>query len=226
MIIILIGIIDSGLGAINVLNNLIKQKKYNEYILILDYLYNPYGNKSEEVLYNRLLYLIKILKNKGCKKIIIACNTLSIVAFKYNVLNVITPLSYFKKEISNYNNGLLLATKYTIDSNYYKCGNSMSSDLVNYIEGRNSKNINEYNNIINNYDVLLLGCTHYGLIKNKFINKKIVDSAKVLADNFNLKSDKLIVNIYVTNINNNIINHINYYLHINRYIIKHLDISI
>lgn len=223
MIIIKIGIIDSGLGAIVFLNHLISMKKYNSYYLLLDYNYCPYGNKNEEVLYQRLLKNINFLKSKGCNKIVIACNTLAIIALKYRI-DVITPITYFKEIIKNEfdNNSILIATNYTIKSNIYKTNNSLSSNLVSYIENIKQIDFNKELKLLNKYKKIFFGCTHYGLIKNKLKDKIIFDSAKILAFNLTLNNDKLNVTIFVNKINANIKNHIYKNVHLNRFTLKRI----
>ncbi len=221
MIAIKIGIIDSGLGAISFLNYLISNKKYSTYYLLLDYNFNPYGNKNENILYERLIKNIDFLKKKGCNKIVLACNTLSVIALKHNI-DVITPINYFietiKKEFDN--NSILIATNFTIKSNVYKTNNSLSSDLVNYIEGVKPININNEINKLKKYKKIFFGCTHYGLIKNKLKDKIIFDSAKILADSLIVNNTNLNVNIYITKYDINIINHLLNNIHIKKFSIK------
>ena len=213
MIAIKIGIIDSGLGAISFLNYLISNKKYSTYYLLLDYNFNPYGNKNENILYERLIKNIDFLKKKGCNKIVLACNTLSVIALKHNI-DVITPINYFietiKKEFDN--NSILIATNFTIKS--------LSSDLVNYIEGVKPININSEINKLKKYKKIFFGCTHYGLIKNKLKDKIIFDSAKILADSLIVNNTSLNVNIYITKYDINIINHLLNNIHIKKFSIK------
>ena len=221
MIAIKIGIIDSGLGAISFLNYLISNKKYSTYYLLLDYNFNPYGNKNENILYERLIKNIDFLKKKGCNKIVLACNTLSVIALKYNI-DVITPIDYFKEIIKKEfdNNSILIATPFTIKSNVYKTNNSLPSDLVNYIEGVKPININSEINKLKKYKKIFFGCTHYGLIKNKLKDKMIFDSAKILADSLIVNNSHLNVNIYITKYDINIINHLLNNIHIKKFIIK------
>lgn len=221
MIAIKIGIIDSGLGAISFLNYLISNKKYSTYYLLLDYNFNPYGNKNENILYERLIKNIDFLKKKGCNKIVLACNTLSVIALKHNI-DVITPINYFKETIKKEfdNNSILIATNFTIKSNVYKTNNSLSSDLVNYIEGVKPININSEINKLKKYKKIFFGCTHYGLIKNKLKDKIIFDSAKILADSLIVNNTSLNVNIYITKYDINIINHLLNNIHIKKFSIK------
>lgn len=223
MIAIKIGIIDSGLGAISFLNYLISNKKYSAYYLLLDYNFNPYGNKNENILYERLIKNIDFLKKKGCNKIVLACNTLSVIALKHNI-DVITPINYFKETIKKEfdNNSILIATNFTIKSNVYKTNNSLSSDLVNYIEGVKPININSEINKLKKYKKIFFGCTHYGLIKNKLKDKMIFDSAKILADSLIVNNTSLNVNIYITKYDINIINHLLNNIHIKKFSIKRI----
>ncbi len=226
MIVIKIGIIDSGLGAISFLNYLISKKKYSTYYLLLDYNFNPYGNKNEKILYDRLINNIEFLKKKGCNEIILACNTLSVIAVKHNIA-VITPINCFKEIIRKEfdNNSILMATTFTIKSNIYKTNNSISSELVNYIEGNKPIKINNELNKLEKYKKIFFGCTHYGLIKNKLKDKIIFDSAKILADNLIANNSKLKVTIYVTKYNINIKNHLLYYIHLNKFTIKMINMN-
>ena len=223
MIAIKIGIIDSGLGAISFLNYLISNKKYSTYYLLLDYNFNPYGNKNENILYERLIKNIDFLKKKGCNKIVLACNTLSVIALKHNI-DVITPINYFietiKKEFDN--NSILIATNFTIKSNVYKTNNSLYSDVVNYSEGVKPLNINSEINKLKIYKKIFFGCTHYGLIKNKLKDNMIFDSAKILADSLIVNNTNLNVNIYITKYDINIINHLLNNIHIKKFSIKRI----
>ena len=219
---IFIGIIDSGLGAISCLNELINQRKYCKYILYLDYASNPYGTKNEDELLDRLNKAISFLKNQGCNKIVIACNTLSIVAFKHNIKDVITPINYFKKVIKDNfdDSSILIATNFTIKENIYNVKGIACSDLVSFIEGTKPTKINDYLYNINKYDKVFLGCTHFNLLKKHFKDKKVYDSGKTLVDNLIVKKSTLEVKIYVTKINHNIYNHLLKNIHLKRFDIR------
>ncbi|MCI5746098.1 MAG: hypothetical protein MR270_07465 [Erysipelotrichaceae bacterium] len=223
---IIIGIIDSGLGAISFLNNLIKQKKYADYILFLDYAFNPYGTKNEYILYERLLSAMQFLKNKGCEKIIIACNTLSIIAINNNIDNVIIPLTSFKNWLINNeeDNSLLLATNYTINNNYYNFKSRKSSDLVAIVEGHNHQKFNNIKNELKKYKYLYLGCTHFNLLKDKLKDHILFDSSICLTNNIDISNNNpLNVTIYSTLKNVNITNHLMYHLHINKFNIHYIN---
>lgn len=222
-----IGIIDSGLGAISVLNELIKQKKYANYILFLDYRFNPFGEKTEEQLYERLLKGIQFLKKQNVQQILLACNTLSEVAIKRNIKDVITPVFYFKEILKNEfdRRSLLLATNYTVKKNLYPVNARSSSDLVNYIEGKKSIQWKEIEKDFKSYQKIFLGCTHFHLLRKKFVNYQLFDSGTILANHINVEKEKLKVSIYLTKWNVNILNHLKKYLHIHHYFIYYLNES-
>lgn len=215
-----IGLIDSGLGAIGLLNELIRQKKHANYYLFIDYKGSPYGTKDDITLKQRYKIGEKFLLSKKCEKIIISCNTLSKVA-KNESKQVITPIFYLQEKINTIINGTLLATKYTISNNLYNCKNVLNcSDLVEYIEGRGQVKKDFFNSFKGN---LFLGCTHFTLVKQKFPNH-CIDSVEQLANNLTFDKSTLRINIYVTKINKNIYNHILHYLHSTNFCIKLINI--
>jgi len=60
-----IGIIDSGIGGISVLNQLISRFNAGNYIYFADNLNMPYGNMTKIQLKERLLEIIEVLKNQN-----------------------------------------------------------------------------------------------------------------------------------------------------------------
>jgi glutamate racemase len=135
----IIGVFDSGLGGLTVLKEFIKlMPKYN-YTYLGDTARVPYGNKSQETIYNYTKEAIDFLFLHGAQLIIIACNTASAKALrkiqqeylpkKYpnkNVLGVIRPLAEFagQKDIKTKENKFskvgIIGTKSTIESHAYE----------------------------------------------------------------------------------------------------------
>ena len=70
-----IGVFDSGIGGLTVLDELINIIPNEDYIFYADSKNNPYGEKSDEELYNITSKIVDYLKEKGCRIIVIACNT-------------------------------------------------------------------------------------------------------------------------------------------------------
>ncbi len=169
-------IIDSGIGAEEITKTLLSKGLSNNYTLLLDKSFFPYGNKTKEELNNRFNYLLSYIDSK-VDLIIIGCNTLSIMVDKYYTRKtVIDMVSITKKYLENkkYINVLLLGTKNTIENNPFNTTFSIiADDLINAIQN-NDYDIelkNLFNEIEDNYDAIILGCTHLIKVKNDFRKK-------------------------------------------------------
>ena len=73
-----IAVIDSGIGGISVLRELIKSFPCEKFLYFGDNKNTPYGNKSKRDLLNLAIHNINILKSYPIKAIVLACNTLSV----------------------------------------------------------------------------------------------------------------------------------------------------
>ena len=76
-------LLDSGLGLIPFIKEIIKTNKKNTYYLYMDREYFPYGNKSRFQLKRRLQYLLRKFKRLKIDEIYICCNTLSKIYLDY-----------------------------------------------------------------------------------------------------------------------------------------------
>ena len=209
-----IGIFDSGIGGLTVARAITKLLPHEQIIYFGDTAHMPYGEKSAEAIKHYSIKIAEFLKFKNCKMIVIACNTASAAAYKSVVkstgmkdlvVNVIDPaVDYVVKNHYRQNVGVI-ATKRTISSNVYaKRIETLDpvSDVVQLATPLLAPMIEEgfYNNkisqtIINSYlsksklskiDALILGCTHYPLIKGeiqKFYGKavEVIDSSEIVA---------------------------------------------
>src|SRR5690554_7246368 len=70
-----IGVMDSGIGGINVLKKLVERLPNEDFIYVADTLHCPYGTKSPEEIRDLVARVSSYLLNRGCKAIVIACNT-------------------------------------------------------------------------------------------------------------------------------------------------------
>jgi glutamate racemase len=209
-----IGIFDSGLGGLTVAKAINQALPNEKLIYFGDTAHLPYGDKSKETIIQYSSKIAEFLIGQKCKAVVIACNSasanayeevLQIVGDKAKVLNVIDPMVDYIVA-TDYKNIGVIGTKSTIDTNTYqnkinsiKKGMIVSSMatplLVPMIEeGFIFDDIS--NAIIRNYlsrndltdiDVLILGCTHYPIIKNqinKFYNFEvdIIDSGKIVSN--------------------------------------------
>jgi len=209
-----IGIFDSGIGGLTVAKEIKRQLPNENIIYFGDTAHLPYGDKSPESIKHYGLGITDFLIQKNCKAIVIACNTASAHAYnsikkKYAkvapIINVIDPIvEYTANYYSNSKVGVI-GTKGTINSRVYAKRiarlnksihvTSLATPLLAPMieEGFFNNNISQ--TIINSYlskktfqgiDSIILGCTHYPLIKKevkKYYSNKIevIDSAEIVA---------------------------------------------
>jgi len=207
-----IGIFDSGIGGLTVAYA-VKNLLPDESIFYFgDTAHLPYGDKSTAAIQAYSIKICDVLLKNNCKCILIACNSASSAAYslvkeyvgsKALVINVIDPIvSYIGKNYDNQTIGLI-GTKKTVGSNVYqKKINKLDKNITlkslatpllapmieeGYFNNTISKNIiGEYlsNPELHDIKALILGCTHYPLIKNE-IKEFYQDQVEVL-DSSNL----------------------------------------
>lgn len=186
-----IAIIDSGIGGVSVIRQLISKFKHGKFVYIADNEFMPYGEKSYEDILNRIKYLRFLAREKyKCDYIILACNTASIVASTDESLNDMIKLD-FK------NSGLYLTTNLTAQC-LTKQRTIVLNDLASFIENNIlspdsiDKKVDEIVNKfhLNRYKNIILACTHYELIDRYFIAKcprsHIINNSKSLIDRLDL----------------------------------------
>jgi len=209
-----IGIFDSGIGGLTVAHAVAKTLSDENLIYFGDTAHLPYGDKSTASIQAYSIKICDMLLKQNCKVILIACNSASAAAYdlvkeyvgsKAKVFNVIEPVVHHVREHYPKKTIGLIGTKQTINSNIYKKKiDELNLDielrslatplLVPMIEEGFNHNqitdcvINEYlqNELLQNIDALILGCTHYPLIKDHidhYYNQKvdIIDSSEVVA---------------------------------------------
>ena len=205
-----IGIFDSGLGGLTVLRAVERVLPREDIIYFGDTARLPYGSKSKETIINFSTQNVLFLLKKRVKIIIIACNTSSSIALDYlrsiftvPILGVID--AAVKKAIgtSKVKKIAVIGTKAAIESgSYQKKIHTLDKDVKVYSkacplfvplveEGLTEGKI--VNDIVRMYlkdikgkvDTLILGCTHYPILKDAIAgyleNVYMVDSAKETA---------------------------------------------
>ena len=190
-----IGVFDSGIGGLTILNSLIADLPSENIVYVGDTLHHPYGNRELAMVQQRAAQITEFLLQQHCKMIVIACHTLSSIAYtrileqiagRALVINLVDPLveslalAHVGKHLG------LIATKLTIDSNVYqKKIASLDSNitisacaaqlLASAIESHGAGSmvslqplLHQYlNSLPKNIDGLILGCTHYTIIKEQ-----------------------------------------------------------
>ncbi len=212
-----IGIFDSGIGGLTNLFSLV-EKYQHHYIYVGDQKNSPYGSKSEAELFFHSCKIVEFLIEKDCKTIIVACNTICATVLpklkktypEINFISVIEP-TVDAINRSNYQKLLLIATEATVKSGAYLKNNQKeiialaTPLLVPAIESMDST----INNILNDYlmpyqnkiDAVVLGCTHYPIIKEnvqKIIKKDTIDSIQLIGNLIKQEQEPLQIEIYTT----------------------------
>ena len=182
----MIGVYDSGLGAITVLSHLLKELPNEEFLCLIDNENAPYGEKEKEVLDKIITKNIETLIDKGCKIIAIACNTASTFVSdlrkKFDIpIVAIEPAIKMVYDNDKDERTLVLATPYTIQSEkfknlFYQYSNDKfillpCPNLASLIEEYDYEKLRTYlKELLTPYkDIkqVVLGCTHYPLIKKE-----------------------------------------------------------
>lgn len=209
-----IGIFDSGIGGLTVAKAVSKILPNERFIYFGDTAHLPYGDKSKEAIQRYSKAITKFLLANNCKAIVIACNTASAVSYKYlrdkyqgtiPIINVIDPIIEEVVRFGNHKKVGLIATRTTVASGVYQEKMSRRNPLVEmavlptpllapmieegFSKDKISKSVIENylsNPIFEGIDGLILGCTHYVLIKdeiNEFFNGriKLYDSTDIVA---------------------------------------------
>lgn len=72
-----IGVFDSGFGGLTILRGLVKELPAYNYLYLGDTARNPYGTRSNEVIYEFTKQAVDFMFSNGCELILFACNTAS-----------------------------------------------------------------------------------------------------------------------------------------------------
>ena len=186
-----IGIFDSGIGGATVLKEILKILPNENYIYYSDSFNNPYGDKSKEELKEICKKIINILIQKNCKAIVIACNTASTLSkdlreeYKQIPIIAIEPAYKMVHDYAFNKDTLVMATKRTIESNKFnnllKNYNNNKTyllpciGLADAIEEADKEKIQEFMKkelakYAGKVQNVVIGCTHYALIKEEIKN--------------------------------------------------------
>ncbi len=201
----MIGVFDSGIGGLSVLEELEKVLPNEDFYYYGDSINNPYGEKSDQELLEITSHIVDALKEKGAKLIVIACNTATTRVMKklrekYPEMIFVGTVPAIKVACDHDSkNTLVMATEATThslrtaelirdnkrkDQNIYLVS---CPGLANAIETKNEEKIKSilqetflpYKD--KNIDTIVLGCTHYPFIKKEILEEmpgvKLVDGS-------------------------------------------------
>jgi glutamate racemase len=212
-----IGIFDSGIGGLTVAKAIHNALPNEQLVYFGDIAHLPYGDKSAEAIKGYALKIADFLTQQQCKAIVIACNTASAYAntalvqkLKNTVpiFNVVDPMAnYVATNFANKKVGII-GTKGTVSSGIYKRkihANNKQISVNQLATPLLAPMIEEgfFNNVISktvihsyltksnlqNIQGLVLGCTHYPLIKKEIKQyykqqkqaTEVIDSSEIIA---------------------------------------------
>lgn len=187
-----IGVFDSGVGGLTVAREIMHQLPNEKIVYFGDTARVPYGSKSKDTITKYSEQIIRFLKTKNVKAIVVACNTASAYALETVRENIDIPIIGVVKPgaitaVANTKNkrvgvigteGTIRSQIYTdfireLDSSITAIGracplfvplveegmlhDAVTDEMANrYLEGLKREDI----------DTLILGCTHYPLLKS------------------------------------------------------------
>lgn len=200
-----IGIFDSGLGGLTVYREIRKVLPFEDIVYFGDTMRVPYGNKSTQTIREFSKQITEFLVSLGVKLIVVACNTVSANAMdsvkktagSIKVVGVIEP--GVKDAVSATENKRIIVTgtRATVNSKAYsRFIHEIDSEITvkeiacplfvplveeGFVSGRVAelvieKYLGKFKKSY--YDTLILGCTHYPLLKKTI--KKVLPSVKII----------------------------------------------
>lgn len=191
-----LGVFDSGLGGLLITKAIRERMPDIDTVYLGDTLHLPYGNRSQEAIYFYTRGAMEFLFRQDCKLIVMACNTASAAALRQlqqewlpefypdrRILGVVVPTLEAAIQGGHRSIGLL-ATNYIVRSNIY--GEELQkidpgialhpiaapllvplleNDGMDWVEPVLQRYLKTVEG--RGLDSLILGCTHYPLIKRE-----------------------------------------------------------
>lgn len=187
-----IGVFDSGVGGLTVAREIMRQLPNERIVYFGDTARVPYGSKSPETITRYSRQIVRFLQTQQVKAIVIACNSASACALEaleeeieLPIIDVVRPGAKTALETTQNGKVGVIATEATISSGIYKRYIEKSNESVSVIgkacplftplveEGLWEDPVTD--EIARRYlselidsgiDTLILGCTHYPLIRS------------------------------------------------------------
>ena len=213
-----IGVFDSGIGGLNILEELKKLLPNEDFLYFGDSSNCPYGTKSQEDLMKIVSRIVEYFRDNDCKVIVIACNTATTRCMKslreiYPDMIFVGTVPAVKMACDNKcHDTLVLATEGTIASErvHELILDNKNDDqeiylvacngLAEAIEEKNNELIDSilYNTLKEyldySIDSIVLGCTHYPWAKENiskmFPDAKLFDGSLGVANEVKRQLDK------------------------------------
>ena len=187
-----IGVFDSGVGGLTVLRALVERMAEADYLYFGDTARLPYGSKSAATVAHYATGATRYLQDQGAELLVIACNSATALAFdeikaasRVGVIGVVEPGAAAAAAASTTKNVVVLGTEATVSSHAYRRALETRGVAVHekacplfvplveegWVEHPVTEQVariylsEAFASGSENADVLVLGCTHYPLIK-------------------------------------------------------------
>lgn len=200
-----IGVFDSGMGGLTVLQGLKACLPRESFIYLGDTARLPYGTKSRETVQNYAVQMTKILVERRIKALVIACNTATTAALSHlqamlpdmPVIGVVSPGAWAAVRATHNQQIAVLATETTVASNAYQaliqaqlpdaliraraCSVLVALAEEGMVDNAIAKEaLLHYLSEITSEDTVLLGCTHFPVFKS--LLKRLLPAGVTLVD--------------------------------------------
>jgi glutamate racemase len=189
-----IGVFDSGTGGLTVLHECLVTMPHEDFVYLGDHARLPYGPRPLDEVRSYALEIGRYLERQGVKLVLVACNSATSAALPelqealaVPVVGVIQPEAHAAVQATRNRRIGLLATKATVEAGRYAefvaaldAGAELTAlacpRLVPLIEGEDpfgaetTEAVREYAGPLREagVDTVILGCTHYPLIRPVF----------------------------------------------------------
>ena len=187
-----IGVFDSGVGGLTVLRALLNRIPDADYLYFGDTARLPYGSKSAATVAHYAVGAVSYLQDQGAELLVIACNTATALALDeikagshVEVIGVVEPGADAAAHASTKRSVVVIGTEATVASHAYRRALEAKGVAVRekacpllvplVEEGWTQHPVTEqvariylseaFSEDSRDADVLLLGCTHYPLLK-------------------------------------------------------------
>ena len=190
-----IGVFDSGYGGLTILSEIYRQLPQYDYIYLGDNARSPYGTRSFDVINDFTLQAVKYLFDAGCPLVILACNTASAKALREVQQHHLPYSDDPTRHVG------VVATPGTVSSHSYateigklfpevtveeqacpmwvplvEYGESNAPGADYFVEKYTSELMQRDPKI----DTIILGCTHYPLLRPK-IREALPESVELIS---------------------------------------------
>lgn len=200
-----IGVFDSGVGGLTVMKEIISALPDEHVIYLGDTARVPYGGRSSETVRRYSAENAKALVSRGIKLLVVACNTSSAVSLEMlreqlniPVIGVVEPGARAAVQITRRKKVAVIGTETTINSGSYEAAIKIIDGSIEVFgfacplfvplieEGWTDGEVVDLTarkylaSMNNNVDAVVLGCTHYPMIKHVIggiLKMPLIDSA-------------------------------------------------